>query len=210
MFDIVTFGSAVVDTFIDTEFNKITKSFNYPAGAKILVHNMKSDTGGGATNTATAFSRFGFKTGCICKIGNDAEGKQILDLFKKEKIKFLGKIDKKEKTGHSLILDSADRTRTILAYKGVSNYMEFSEIPKFKTKWLYFTGVLGKSFSSQVQLAKKMVANGAKLAFNPGYINSSNDLRELLRLTYVLILNKEEAEELKKKLEAAGAKVELK
>ena len=71
MFDVVTFGSAVIDTFVDTEFNNKTKSFSYPAGAKILVHNLKSDIGGGATNTGVAFSRLGLKTGSICKIGDD-------------------------------------------------------------------------------------------------------------------------------------------
>ena len=44
-FDIVTFGSAVIDTFIDTEFNEKQQSFNYRAGSKILVHNLKNDIG---------------------------------------------------------------------------------------------------------------------------------------------------------------------
>ena len=35
-FDVVCFGSAVIDTFVDTEFNSKTRSFSYPAGAKIL------------------------------------------------------------------------------------------------------------------------------------------------------------------------------
>src|SRR3989339_358065 len=113
VFDIVTFGSA----FVDTEFNKKTGSFSYPAGEKILVEDLKSDIGGGATNVAVAFARFGFNTGCICKVGEDNDGKEIIDLLKKEKVKFLGSISK-ERTGHSIILDSKGEDRTILTYKG--------------------------------------------------------------------------------------------
>ena len=89
-FDIVTFGSAVVDAFVDTKFNKKDNRFSYPAGSKILVNDLKFDIGGGATNTAVAFSRLGLKTGCICKIGNDNNGQDVLDMLQKEKIKFLG------------------------------------------------------------------------------------------------------------------------
>jgi len=204
MFDIVTFGSAVIDTFIDTEFNNKTKSFNYPAGAKILAHNMRSEIGGGSTNTAVAFARFGFRTGCICRVGDDSEGNAIRSLFKKEKIKFLGSVSKTKKTGHSVVLDSKEKNRTILAYKGPGNNVVMNDIPKLKTRWVHFTGVVGKSFKTQVQLAKKLVSSGSRVAFNPGYIDSKNDLKELLRLTYVLTTNKEEAVAICKKYGKKG------
>lgn len=198
-FDIVTFGSAVVDTFVDTEFNKKTKSFSYPAGSKILVHNLKTDIGGGATNTGAAFSRLGFRTGCICKIGNDNNGKDILNLFKNEKIKFLGTISK-DKTGNSIILDSKEHNRTILTFKGPGNNIKINELPKFKTKWLYYSAVLGDSFKTQEKLAKQLSKKGTKLAFNPSeYLIKNTDITSMLKMTDILILNKEEAEFLCKK-----------
>ena len=201
MFDVVTFGSAVVDTFVDTEFNKKSNSFSYPAGSKILVQNLKSDIGGGATNTAVAFSRLGLKTGCICRIGNDNNGLDILEMFKKEKIKFLGSISQ-ERTGESIILDSKGNGRTVLTFKGPGNSIKSSEIPKIKTKWLYYSSVLGESFKTQVALAKK---SKAKVAFNPSeYIIKAMDIRPLLKLTEVLILNKEEAQLLCKKYKKGG------
>jgi len=201
MFDVVTFGSAVVDTFVDTEFNKKSNSFSYPAGSKILVQNLKSDIGGGATNTAVAFSRLGLKTGCICRIGNDNNGLDILEMFKKEKIKFLGSISQ-ERTGESIILDSKGNGRTVLTFKGPGNSIRSSEIPKIKTKWLYYSSVLGESFKTQVALAKK---SKAKVAFNPSeYIIKAMDIRPLLKLTEVLILNKEEAQLLCKKYKKGG------
>src|SRR3989339_537239 len=183
-FDIVTFGSAVVDTFIDTEFNKKTGSFSYPAGAKILVEDLKSDIGGGATNVAVAFARFGFNTGCICKVGEDNDGKEIIDLLKKEKVKFLGSISK-ERTGHSIILDSKGEDRTILTYKGPGNNIDLDELPKFETKWLYYSSMIGKTFKTQEVLAKKLVKDGIKLVFNPSdYLIKKMNILPLLKMTY--------------------------
>ena len=201
MFDVVTFGSAVIDTFVDTEFNSRTNSFSYPAGSKILVHGLKSDIGGGATNTGVAFSRLGLKTGCICKIGDDNNGFDVLNILKKEKIKFLGSITP-DKTGNSIILDSKGHGRTVLTFKGPGNSIRLSDIPKIKTKWLYYSSVLGDSFKTQVALAKKL---NVKVAYNPSeYIIKAMDIRPLLKLTEVLILNKEEAQFLCKRFNKKG------
>jgi ribokinase len=201
MFDVVTFGSAVVDNFVETEFNERSNSFSYPVGSKILVHDLKSDIGGGATNTAVAFSRLGFKTGCVCKIGEDNNGMDVLEMLKRENIKFLGSIAQGA-TGNSIILDSKGNGRTVLTFKGPGNDIKLSEIPKIKTKWLYYSSVLGESFRSQVALAKKLKA---KVAFNPSeYIIKAMDIRPLLKLSEVLILNREEARLLCKKFKKKG------
>lgn len=198
-FDIVTFGSAVVDAFVDTEFNKQNNSFSYKAGSKILVNDLKFDVGGGATNTAVAFSRLGFNTGTIFKIGNDNNGQDILNMMKKEKVKFLGS-KSQGKTGYSIILDSKDKNRTILTFKGPGNNIKLSELPNFKTKWLYFSSVLGESFETQKKLATKLKKQETKLAFNPSeYLIKKLNIKPLLKLTDILILNKEESEILAKK-----------
>lgn len=195
MFDIIAFGSNVIDVFVGTDIYEHKKSISYPIGSKILIKDLKFDIGGGGTNTAVAFSRLGLKTGYIGKIGDDENGKRILRLLKKEKIKFLGK--REGATGYSVILDSKEHNRTILTYKGVNNNLKLNEIKKVKTKWLYYSSLLGESFKTQLKLAKLM---DAKLAFNPSdYLIKEYDLREMLRLTDVLILNKEEAELLVKK-----------
>jgi len=193
-FDVVTFGSAVVDAFINTDLSERGNFISYPVGSKILIKDLKFDVGGGGTNTAVAFSRLGLKTGCICKIGDDEQGNDILSLLKKEKISFLGKQEKNAKSGYSVILDSKQKNRTILTYKGVNNEIELKDIKRFKTKWIYLTSLLGKSFDSQKKLAIKLKRKGIKIAFNPSdYLIKEKDLDFLLKLTDVLILNKEEA-----------------
>ncbi len=191
MFDIVSFGSATVDIFVNTGLAEKNKKISYPVGSKILLKSLKFDIGGGGTNTAVAFSRLGLKTGYIGKIGEKSKEK-ILSLLKKEKVKFLGKAEKGI-SGHSIILDSKENNRTILTYKGINNNLTLKEIKIPKTKWLYFSSLLGKSFESQKKLAKKM--EKTKLAFNPSeYLIKKENILPLLKLTSILILNKQEAE----------------
>ena len=128
MFDVITFGSAVVDVFVDTDIAEKGKFMCYPVGSKILLKNLKFDIGGGGTNTAVAFSRLGLKTGCICKIGNDNGGEEILKMLKREKVKFLGRIEKGNVSGYSIILDSKQHNRTILTYKGINDKFKFFKV----------------------------------------------------------------------------------
>ena len=193
-FDIVCFGSAVVDVFVDTDVAEKNNFISYPAGGKILIKELKFDIGGGGTNTAAAFSRLGFKTGCICKVGNDGNGEKILELLKKEKVKFLGNRGKSSKSGYSIILDSKGGDRTILTYKGANDEISQKDIKKFKTRWLYFSSLLGESLETQKKLANSLKRKGAKVAFNPSsYLIKNENLNSLLRITDILILNKEEA-----------------
>ena len=134
MFDIITFGSGVVDVIVDTDLNEKGKFMCYEVGSKILLKNLRFDIGGGGTNTAVAFSRLGLKTGWIGNIGKDNNGKEILKTIKTEKIKFLGKIKKNAVSGYSIILDSKQNNRTILTYKGINDQLSFNEIELRKIK----------------------------------------------------------------------------
>lgn len=201
-FDVVTFGSAVVDVFVNTEVAEKHGFMNYPVGEKILIKDLKFDIGGAGTNTAVAFARLGFKTGCISELGGDENGKKIFDLLKKEKIEFLGKVVKNELSGYSVILDSRGGDRTILTYKGANDEISLNDIKKFKTKWLYLSSLLGKSFETQKKLAKILKKKGVKIAFNPSsYLIKKENLSSLLRITNILVLNKQEAQMLTGKKE---------
>ncbi len=194
-FDVVTFGSATIDVFVNTDVAEKHGFMHYPIGEKILIKELKFDWGGGGTNTAVAFSRLGFKTGCISELGDDENGQKILNSLKKEKVEYLGKVVKGELSGYSVILDSRGGERTILTYKGANNEISLSDIKKFKTKWLYLTSLLGMSFETQKKLAKILKKKGVKIAFNPSsYLIKKENLTELLKITDILILNKQEAQ----------------
>jgi len=200
MFDIVSFGSALIDVFVNTNMRDTKQKICYPLGSKILIKKLQFDIGGGGVNTSVAFSRLGLKTGFVGKIGDDDSGKRILNLLKKEKVIFLGKIEKGRTSGYSIILDSVSHERTILTYKGINNDLKINEIPKFQTKWLYLSSSSGKTLESQKIISKKLHAKGTKICFNPSeYMIKNENIKDILNISEILILNKEEAQLLLKK-----------
>ncbi len=193
----MTFGSAVVDAFISTR--QSGGKIEYKTGSKILVDDLKFDVGGGATNSAVAFARLGLKTGCICNVGDDNNGEDVLDLLKRERVSFLGKRIK-GKTGYSVILDSRGGDRTILTFKGPGNSVKVSDVGKFDAKWLYFSSVLGVSLKTQIRLARRVKKGGGKVAFNPSeYLIKAENIRELLSMSDVVVLNREEFDLVRRK-----------
>jgi len=197
-FDVITFGSAIVDVFVDTGLREKGKFMAYPVGSKILLRNMKFDIGGGGTNTAVAFARFGLRTGYVGRLDSGFGGNQILEMLKNEKITFLGKKEKNSKIvgGYSVILDSKENDRTILTYKGISDHVKLSDIKmrKLKTRWLYLSSCLEESFESQKILVKMLHKRGVKIAFNPSdYLIQRKNLSSILKVCDILILNKDEA-----------------
>jgi ribokinase len=206
MYDVITVGSSTIDAFasVESELIKIKTVHHeeeliaYPSGSKILINDLKFFVGGGGTNTAVALSRLGFRVGYIGKIGSGSNSSLIIRSLKTEKVDFLGAKSKKHHSGYSVILDSLDGDRTILAYKGANNELDFSEIKKgkLKAKWFYFSSMIGKSYETMVKLAELASKNDIKIAFNPSNYLAEKGyayLKEVLSRTELLILNKEEA-----------------
>jgi len=205
MYDIITVGSATVDVFANTESELIKiKTSNseeeliaYPSGSKILIKELRFTTGGGGTNTAVSLARLGHKVGYLGSLGNDENGRKILDLLKKEKIDFIGKLIN-DTTGYSIILDSIEHDRTILTYKGANDKLKFSDInlKKLKTKWFYFSSMISESFKTLEKLAEFAEKNKINIAFNPSTYLAKKGidyLKKILTRTSILILNNEEA-----------------
>ena len=200
IFEVVCFGSAVVDAFVKTDFKEDSKNIIIPFGCKMLMKDLYFEIGGGGTNTAVAFSRLGLKTGYIGKVGNDKSGERVMNLLNKEKIDFLGSKVKEQTSGYSVVLISKNLNRSILTYKGINNEIKINNVKKFQTNLLYLSSLMGKSLKTQIALAKKLKKNGTEIAFNPSeYLIREVDLKSLIRLCNVLILNKEEAALLTKK-----------
>lgn len=202
MFDIITFGSATTDVFVDTESPEIQhgkeEMIAYTAGSKILIKKINFLIGGCAVNTAIGFARLGLKTGCISRLGDN--NSSILYSLKKEGVAFLGK-KTKGIGGYSVILDSKEHNRTILTYRGLNDEISFKElkIGKIKTRWLYLAASLKQSLKTEEMLMKFARKNGIKIAFNPSAYQIKQYRRRVKRIVKnadVLIFNKEEAEAL--------------
>ncbi|MEK6963072.1 MAG: carbohydrate kinase family protein [Nanoarchaeota archaeon] len=206
MLDVITVGSNTIDWFVWTDSEIIHRMkrhkkedlMAYPIGAKILIKEFNLATGGGGTNTAATFSKLGLKTAYLGQIGKDEYGSLVLKDLKKYGIPFIGK--ESGRTGFSIILDSM-HDRTVLAYKGTNDHFEYRNIKqsKLRTRWFYFSAMMGKSYETLVQLANFAKKNGIRVAFNPSNylaMKGKRFLGSLLKNVDAIILNKEEAQAL--------------
>jgi len=205
MYDVITVGSATVDALARTEFCEMThdrhddECIAYPVGSKILMEELILTVGGGGTNTAVSLARLGHKVAFIGKIGSKYNSKRVIEELKKEKVNTSLVIRSKTgHTGYSIILDSKKHDRTILSFRGSNNDLGFNEIDfkKIKTKWFYFSSMIGKSFKTLEKIASYAEKNKIKIAFNiSSYLakKGKNHLKNILKKTKILVLNKEEA-----------------
>jgi len=214
-YDIITVGSGLVDAFVYTDIKEKGKKISFPVGTKILVNDIHFAVGGGGTNTATALSHLGLKTGFLGKVGHGYNAAIILRELKKHKIDFLG-VQSKDHTGYSLILETDKKNRTILTYKGASNNLRFSEIKNhLNTRWVHFTSLGGESFKTQKRIMRYCKKNKIATSFNPSNYQTKQGLKvigPMVKNADVLSLNKEEAlmlvkGDLCKKLHKLGPKI---
>ena len=206
MYDVITVGSSTIDVFAKAESELIKiktvhheeELIAYPCGSKILIKELAFLTGGGGTNTAVSLSRLGLKVAYLGNIGSGSNSGLILKKLNSEKVKFIGVRSKKHHTGYSIILESLEGDRTILTYKGSNNFLDIKDIKlsKLKTKWFYFSSMIGNSFETLKKLAQFAKENNIKIAFNPSNYLAEKGfsyLKDILERTNILILNKEEA-----------------
>ncbi|MFH1621214.1 MAG: carbohydrate kinase family protein [Patescibacteria group bacterium] len=204
--DVITIGAATRDVFVRSKkFENIPSDtapdgFNacLPLGAKIPIDELVFETGGGATNAAVTFARFGLKTGCISRVGYDIGGREILEKLKTEKIDTSSiQKDKIHRTAYSIILLSGTGHRAILVYRGASSNLDVkaTDWKRVKSNWIYLTSVAGKmDFIKKIFEHAK--SNLTQIAWNPGNKEIELGLKKLLPFimqTDLLFLNLEEA-----------------
>ena len=208
-YDVIAVGSNTIDAFVYTDrsesisiktISSETEFISFPLGSKIALNDCDFYTGGGGTNSAVCLSRLGLKIAYIGKVGSDFNGKKILDELKMEGVDFLGieSKDPKEKTGFSMVLDSIERKRTILTYRGANDNLKIEEIDKSKISsgWLYISSMVGQSFIALEKIVEHAANNKINIIFNPNnYLCEKGKafLGKILSSTDILILNNEEA-----------------
>jgi len=204
--DVLTIGAGTRDVFIKSKhFEKhdnpdAPSGFDacFPMGAKIALENIYLETGGGATNAAVTFNQLGYKTACLCRVGNDSNGSAVKSALKQRGIitKYI-QTDEKRKTSYAVILLSGSGKRSILVYRGASNFLDMSECDckKINPNWIYLTSLGGKMKTlGQVFTAARN--NQISVAWNPGNSElkqGQKKLKKYIKDTDLLFLNREEA-----------------
>jgi ribokinase len=220
-FDVVTIGGATRDITFFTDQGVLIDNkkdptrerlFAFEYGAKIKIKEAYFTLGGGACNTAVAFSRLGLRAAPIIRIGNDKNGQAILDDLKKEGIntKFV-QVDKKLPTGFSFIVASGrGRDHVAFLYRGANDklltdsHRFFTDFHRSQIKWFYVSSLTGRNWKNILNKLYN-ISNfqsstfNPQICWNPGATQLKAGYRGLakyLRKTDVLILNKDEATEL--------------
>jgi ribokinase len=155
-------------------------------------------TGGAGTNAAITFARQGFSVASVVRVGDDLNGKEVIEEFKKERINgTYVQIDKKLQTAYSVILIAPTGERTILVHRGANMNLNARQIPwgKFKPTWVYLNSLSGDmSILDGVLRLKKRT--GCFIAWNPGGKDLELGvvkLQKYLKYIDVFIVNQEEA-----------------
>jgi len=207
--EVVTIGSATQDVFIMSQGIQVMRLESYeaeeaylalPYGAKVDVDDMFITTGGGATNTAFTFHRFGLRTAVVAKVGEDRSGEIIRERLREEQIDGSMLVaDPQHRTGYSAILTGPTGDRTVLVYRGATLHLREDEIDwgRLKTARAVFVGSLsGETASLYPRLVEFCAEHRIFLASNPGSTQFRQGLlacRGLVCHMDILFLNKEEA-----------------
>lgn len=207
MFDVITIGSATRDNFLKMSYRLIDwpetplkKAIVFPWGEKLGVDEVYFTIGGNAANASVTFSRQGFKTACVAKIGDDVPGREFINHLKREGVNTKLIVPTKEKpTAYSVLLLNQGE-RTILNHHGASDTFTLADINwrKMKSRWWYMS-LSGESDAMYLELLKFAKEKGIKLAFNPSSHHIKHKREEILASLNdlaCLFLNTGEAAEL--------------
>jgi sugar/nucleoside kinase (ribokinase family) len=216
--DLLSIGDATIDTFmtpieseticrIDTKECLI--AFSY--GDKIPVKNLEFSIGGNAANNAVGTKRLGIASAIVLTLGQDSVGEMIVGRLKAEGVNPTYIIQQPETTSNYSTIINYSGERTIFVYHAPRSYEFPVQLPP--TPWVYLTS-MGESFrpfyNHFVEWIRKNPS--VKLVFNPGswqLREGYEAIKDVMSLTYMIYVNREEAEKLTGFGKSAGKERDL-
>lgn len=204
-YDFVAIGDTVTDAFIRLEDAHVSCRIDHQESEICMTFGDKipyefvevCPAVGNSANAAVGASRLGLKCAIITNIGDDQNGIDALNKFKKEKVstKFVT-ANKGIKTNYHYVLwYGSDRTILIKHEKFPYAF------PKLKNpKWIYLSSLGEHSLPFYKTIEEYLAKNPeVKLAFQPGTYQIKfgiESLKEIYKRTEVFFCNVEEAEKI--------------
>jgi ribokinase len=191
--DVVGFGAINLDKIYLVD--KIPK-----ADEEGFVKDLQLFPGGSAANTIVGLSRLGLKTGYVGKVGNDGDGKTLLQDFQNEGVDTSAVIISEGRSGNALIFVDEEGNRAILVDPGVNDTIKFEEIDVDlikKYRIMHLTSFICKNGLDSLNSQKKIVKEMEKVSFDPGMVYAErglDDIGEILKYTTVFLPNRSEIE----------------
>lgn len=201
-FDLISIGDARIDNFVHLPEAHISCTLNRERceiclnyGDKIPVDGINCLPAGNNNNNAVGAARLKIKTALYCNIGDDGNGRMILDHLKQEGVAtHYITVHKNVPTEQSVVLTYKGE-RTILVYHYPWEY----NLPDLEwTRWVYFSSVSSSFLKTSLisQIEGFVERTGASLAYSPGTNQLNHGVKKyskLLSLTKLFIINKAEA-----------------
>jgi ribokinase len=201
-YDIISIGDTTIDAFIELHEASVHCSVDhtncqlcFSFADKIPYDNLTLLPAGNSTNNAVGSARLGLKNAFISAVGDDDQGKLIINELKEEGIdtQYIH-VNKGAKTNFHFVLVFQGE-RTILVKH---NKFQYKLPAKLDTKWIYFSSMGSGTEKFHKQLENSLNRQkDIKLSFNPGTFQmrmGANKLKGLYKRTEILFLNREEAQ----------------
>jgi ribokinase len=177
--------------------------------------------GGSAANTIAGLAGLGLRTGFIGAVGEDAEGRVMLNDFKTRGVDTSGVSILTARTGFIIGFVDAKGERTLYPHPGANSSLTYSKKQLDYAQNASFLQLSSFVDDLQFRLQKKLVSllpKTVKISFSPGGLYSKKGLAALLpiiRRSHIVFLNEDEilamtGKEYKagsRMLIAAGAKI---
>lgn len=204
-FDLLSIGDVNLDAFIapsesESLCNINTKecmiAFSY--GDKIPVKNLEFSVGGNAANNAVGAKKLGVNAALVLTLGDDSIGKQIIERLQTEEVDLTYVVQQPATTSNFNVAITYTGERTIFTYHAPRSYEFPVQLPK--VPWVYLTS-MGESYRPFYNhITDWLMKNpDIKLAFNPGSWQLRGGVEQIgnvLKLTHLVFVNKQEAEKL--------------
>ncbi len=204
-FDLLSIGDANLDAFIlpseseslcDINTKECLIAFSY--ADKIPVKNIEFSIGGNAANNAVGTRRLGVNSAAVLTLGDDSTGLQIIEKLRSENVDLTYVVCQPATLSNFNVAITYTGERTIFTYHAPRSYEFPVQLPR--TPWVYLTS-MGESFRPFYNhVTDWLIKNPqVKLAFNPGswqFKAGVDSMVNILKLTNLIFVNKQEAEKL--------------
>jgi len=188
-FDVVGFGALNVD-----ELFKVSRIAGAEEESFVLDHS--ETCGGSAANTMVGLARLGAHVGFIGKVGDDKEGRTLLEGFTKENVDTNGtKVARNGRSGKVMGFVDNDGQRALYIDPGVNDEINSDDVDSdyvLNTSFLHLSSFVGeKSFDTQKNLIDRF-AKKVKISLDPGALYARaglSKLKSIIENTFVTMPN---------------------
>jgi len=166
-----------------------------------VVKEVKSSPGGSAANTIYGLAKLGVNTGFIGVVGDDADGKSLIQSFQKAGVDTsqIG-IKAGAKTGSVLCLCDKLGRRSLYVVPGANNLLSMEDLDLTYISQARMLHLSSFTDDKQFQIVLELMGRlSTKLSFAPGSIYAQKGLKALtsiLNKTHVLFINHYEIQQM--------------